>query len=153
MQKLDAYCIIMKADNSKIFKEWIPETSDGTTPWTYLGLVDRKIRRDCWWTDHLNSIIKFQSKRVAEETLAKLKYGNPEIVPFRFAIQLITHWWYIDKNEEVRYHPLIPYISPICLKKGLNYNQVHKWLKLPIQEGWDTAIIKDIKVKPEDLVY
>lgn len=41
----------MKADNSKIHKEWIPEAPDESTPWTYLGLVDRKIRRDCWWTE------------------------------------------------------------------------------------------------------
>lgn len=143
----------MKADNSKIHKEWIPEAPDESTPWTYLGLVDRKIRRDCWWTDHLNSIIKFQMKSEAEKTLSKLKYGNPEIVTFRFAIQLITHWWYINKDEVVQYHPLVQYISPICIKKGMDYNQNHQWLKLPIQERWSTAIWNDIQIKPQDLIY
>lgn len=101
------YCIIMRADNSKIDKNLIPSVK-GTTPYTFLGLLNRSFNKDRWWTCNPDELLVFKSKDEADLTCSKLKYGNPRVVTHGEAIRRITHWfWKSNRSNGVNMMDLL----------------------------------------------
>lgn len=83
------YCIIMKADNSKIEPALIPSKDS----YTFIALVDRFKFKDQWWTDKLDFIKRFDNKEDAEKHCSAFKFGNPKVVTEDEMIRRCTHWF------------------------------------------------------------
>lgn len=55
-----------------------------------LAMVDRlKVKNKWWTTDSLRIIKFFDSKQEAESICDKLKFNNPKVVPYAYALELI----------------------------------------------------------------
>lgn len=65
-----------------------------------LALVDRRMEKKLWWiSDDTNKIMKFNARSAAEFQLKKYRYGNPQVVPYDIACELIQ-----EQSEEIAHH-------------------------------------------------
>jgi hypothetical protein len=104
---MNGFCIIRKADNSKINPDLFPNTPKlgkyeyiTDVPFTYLALVDRTKDKSRWWTQNSNLFMVFKKKEAADIQLSKLRYGEYlQVVSYKKSVFKTSNWFWKVKEH------------------------------------------------------